>query len=703
MARFSRPAGRSITFLLLATVLGLALLLRIWRIDSLPPGFHFDEAYEGLEAWRILTEPHYRPVFLEGNFGVTPLNSYANALTFGIGGALGVAPGPLLMRITAALFGVAGVAAVFLLARELRAHDRRERLTPAFPIFAAAALAVMRWHIHFSRMGIEPILVPLEWALATWLLLHGWRTHSWLSFTALGAVMAACLYTYQGAWFIPLATGATALLLLLTDRTHPPESAQPNDPPGADDARRSPPWFGLLVALLTALILAAPLLLYFAQNPEWLWLRPSQIEVVGPGGATTTATNAGPLQSAWGTLRMFWPLGETGDLDPRRNIPGEPVLPLALAIPFFLGGIVAVRRVRRTPYWVTLLGLASMLLVGALSEYAPHFHRILGASAPTALLIAFGLDALWGWRPAAGPWLRWSAIVLLVVGAMTGARDYFVRWAALPDLYYAFDEGLWQVGEWIAQQPSDVALFLTPRPADHPTLAFALATRPGSHVPPVTFDGRSVFPVAEDATAQGDAQTGAAAAGEAAYVVIDDEDFRTPLLLPEVLPAAVVERTFDDDAGEQYATVYRRPAGSETARPPRTVVDREVGDGITLLGYDVLPENPRAGETLYVQIHWGVDKTPLRDWTVFTHVSDASQPDSTPIAGKDSPPGGGSLPTTRWQPGWRILDEYQIALPADLPAGEYGLAAGLYTVDGQQLPADGGSVPLGVVEIGGAP
>ena len=68
--------------LALLLILAGAAALRLWRIDTLPPGFHFDESFEGLEAWRILTEPGYKPIFLTGNFGVAPLNSYANAVMF---------------------------------------------------------------------------------------------------------------------------------------------------------------------------------------------------------------------------------------------------------------------------------------------------------------------------------------------------------------------------------------------------------------------------------------------------------------------------------------------------------------------------------------------------------------------------------------------------------------------------------------------
>src|SRR5690606_7069513 len=104
----------------LLPVLGIAALLRLWQIDQIPPGFHFDESFEGLEAWRILMDSSYRPIFLTGNFGVPPLNAYANAITFAVAGWLGGEAGPTAMRVTAALFGVLGVWAIFALGQEMR-------------------------------------------------------------------------------------------------------------------------------------------------------------------------------------------------------------------------------------------------------------------------------------------------------------------------------------------------------------------------------------------------------------------------------------------------------------------------------------------------------------------------------------------------------------------------------------------------------
>lgn len=671
---------RTSALLLLLLVLGVALGFRVWDINTLPPGFHFDEAFEGLEAWRILTIPSYRPLFLEGNFGVPPLNAYANALIFWIGGRFGAAPGPTLMRVTAALLGVLGVLAVYGAAVELRYLDPRRRLSPAYPLLAASTLAIMRWHIHFSRMGIEPVIVPLEWAAATWLLLRGWRTGAWGCFAGLALVLAATLYTYQGAWVIPILVALTALLLLVR--------GQPDTLAGTARRRGG----GLLLTGTLALALVAPLLIYFSRHTDLLLMRPAQISVVG---ATASPADQSLLHNLRATITMFWPFnwpfGPTGDMDPRRNLPGAPALDLWLALPFWAGLLLATRRLRTPAWWIPLLGLAGLLSVGIISEYAPHFHRVLGAAAPAALLCGVALDWLWQQRPARTAWAGPAAVVaLLLITGMTTVRDYFVRWAALPDLYYAFDQGLWDVGRWIADQPFAMPVFLTPRPADHATLAFAWETR--GRPAPVSFDARAVFPVVDGPTTQ-----------DEAYVVISHEDFRGPLLLPEVLPQALIAWTFSDGVQQPYATAYLRPAGPASARPPQVTLTADLGDGIELLGYDIQPAAPHAGETIYLQLHWLVGAPPTIDWTVFTHVLDSAARTAVPVAGKDGPPGAGSLPTTLWQPGWRVLDEYQIALPADLPAGDYTLATGLYTSDGAHLPADGTAVTLGDIHIEGSP
>lgn len=666
--------ARTLLFLL---ILAVAALLRLWQIDAIPPGFHFDESFEGLEAWRILTDPSYRPVFLMGNFGVPALNAYANALMFALFQALGGEAGPTAMRVTAALFGVAGVAAVYLLADEMRRQE--SGLPAAFPFLAAASLALLRWHIHFSRIGIEPIIVPLLWAGSAWLLLRGWRTGGWLSFLGAGVLLAATLYTYQGAWVIPLLAALFVIHLALSDRP-----------------RLAARWPGLLAAAGLAVLLILPLVVFFWQNPDLLLLRPGQIAAVGQEVASAGSRLAANM---WGTLRMFGP-GQTGDLDPRRNLPGAPALNLWQVVPFYLGLALALWRIKRPVYALLVAGLVGLLLPGVLSEYVPHFHRVLGAAAPAALLIGLGLAWIWQqgslrWRHSAprvrsGLALMGVALLLLVGGGLAAANTYFVRWAALPDLFYAFDVGLWQIGQWVAEQPAERQIYLTPRASDHPTLAFAWRPGSGSRPAPDSFDGRAIFPF-----------TAAVIDQPEQYVVIEHEDFRTRLLLPGVFADAAIGPELLDDMGQLYSQVYTRPAGVEPQMRPTVPVDALLGDGIRLAGYDLLPPAPAPGDILYVRLHWLVDAHPAADWTVFVHLLGQPKADGNRLwVGKDSPPGNASLPTTSWQPGWRIIDEYELQLPADLPAGGYELEIGLYQADGQRLPANGDGLVLGAVQVG---
>ncbi|RIK41421.1 MAG: hypothetical protein DCC55_11925 [Chloroflexi bacterium] len=681
--------------LLIAVLLLTALGLRLWRIDMVPPGFHFDEAFEGLEAWRILHDPGYRPLFLTGNFGVLPLNVYANALTFALFDLFGGTAGPAAMRVTAALFGTLTVITLYGLAYELRLMWPSQ-LTVAYPFFAAATLAVMRWHLHFSRMGIEPILTPLLWAGATWLMLRGWRTGSWLSFAGCGVLLAAAMYAYQGAWVIPLLAAMMAVVLIL-GRTEIEKRRfegnygdwrnPRNSPQISSNLSQSSQITGLALAAVVATFLFAPLAWYFWQHPDQFLLRPAQIAVVGAGGAPATVG-----EMAWATAKMFGPFGAPGDQDPRRNLPGAPALNLWLAAPFYLGLVLALLRVRRPAYGIPLAGLIGLLLPGVLSEYAPHFHRIVGATAPVALLCGFGFDWLWqqaGRTAQIKHLMRGVVVTLFVLGALLSVRDYFVRWTALPDLFYAFDVGLWKVGQRIAAQPPEQTIYLTPRDAGHPTIAFAIATAPGKGAQPVSFDGRYLFPLAADSNNQPEL-----------YIVIEHEDFRTPLLLPEIFLDARVIEEITDQQGRVYARFYKRPSQSVPQRPPQHRKVAKLGDGIELAGYDVQPGVLRRGELLYLQLHWLVKAPPSGDWTVFTHVVAQDEGgERTVVAGHDSRPGAGSLPTDRWRPGWRILDEYQIPLPADLPTGRYELEIGLYQPTGERLPAGQESIVLGEVTI----
>jgi hypothetical protein len=267
--------------------------------------------------------------------------------------------------------------------------------------------------------------------------------------------------------------------------------------------------------------------------------------------------------------------------------------------------------------------------------------------------------------------LRWWGRVLLVAAIVVGsaiysAVAYFDIWGGANALYYAYDQGLWEIGQYVRRLPPDEQVYLSPRPETDMTLAFAWRDGPAVR----RFDGRHAF------IAPG-------AARAATYIIIDHEDDRGRLLLRDLYPDARDAQAFLDRNDRLYAQAFRVEDTGKLARKPQMSVTAR-WPGISLAGYDLDKTTFQPGQKVFLQLWWRADAPVATDWTVFTHVLGPQKPDgSTVWAGQDGQPGQGSAPTRTWAAGDLILDEYQIQLPAAMPAGQYQIEVGLYDPNGQ--------------------
>ena len=139
---------------------------------------------------------------------------------------------------------------------------------------------------------------------------------------ASGVLLGLTIYTYIPARVMWLAFPALALYLIIAGRRG-----------GMPDARRV--WAGLGITLLVALVVAAPLLLYLADNPL--------VEVrIDELSAPLDAAAAGDFAPLWanarGALRLFT---IEGDHTWRYNIPGKPFLGPVMGMLFYAGLFVA--------------------------------------------------------------------------------------------------------------------------------------------------------------------------------------------------------------------------------------------------------------------------------------------------------------------------------------------------------------------------
>ncbi len=90
------------------------------------------------------------------------------------------------------------------------------------------------------------------------------------------------------------------------------------------------------------------------------------------------------------------------------------------------------------------------------------------------------------------------------------------------------------------------------------------------------------------------------------------------------------------------------------------------------------------GEPLAVDLVWQALSQPDGDYTVFVHVLNAA---GEIVAAHDSKPVNNRFPTQAFLPGTPVVDRHELALPADLPPGEYRLQVGLYQLEsGERLP-----------------
>jgi len=178
-------------------ILAAAAFLRLFRLGQVPISMFGDELDVGYHAYSILkTGRDYYGNFLPLHFHSlaewrTPLYLYSAVPTVGIWGitALGV-------RLPAALFGIAGVWALFLLVRQLTKNEK-------LALLSAAVLAFSPWHIQYSRAAFEVTLLLLFLLMGLYLFFKSINDAKWLPVSA--AFLAFTPWIYSTAkLFTPL-------------------------------------------------------------------------------------------------------------------------------------------------------------------------------------------------------------------------------------------------------------------------------------------------------------------------------------------------------------------------------------------------------------------------------------------------------------------------------------------------------------------
>ncbi|MBN1202499.1 MAG: glycosyltransferase family 39 protein [Anaerolineae bacterium] len=127
--------------------------------------------------------------------------------------------------------------------------------------------------------------------------------------------------------------------------------------------------------------------------------------------------------------------------------------------------------------------------------------------------------------------------------------------------------------------------------------------------------------------------------------------------------------------GEQYADLYPDDPTVQISlfERPDTAGDPLVYGDLLALHDTLLAPTLAAGDPLHVDLWWAaLEPLPL-DYSVGVFVLDAN---GAVVAEHNGPPG--AVPTSQWVVGDLMFDRHTLALPADLPPGDYHVAVNAY-------------------------
>ena len=615
-------------------ILLIAAALRLSALPGVPPGLQHDEVFHGHDAVTVLLG--YRPLYFTSNAGNEPLFIYLMSLSVGLFGhnAWGI-------RLAAVLCGLLTVLFTYLWIR--RAFNHRTAL------IASALMAVSFWPIFLSRVGLRAASAPMMAALSAWLLFEGMvriqetgdrsqkrRVATW--FVAAGVALGLALYTYPAARTLLLIFFLFWILTSLFSR------------------RISTP---LLLMLLTALIVFAPLAYTIATQPE------ADVRLQQLGGPVQTALkgNVEPvLRYSAATLGMF---NIAGDPIARYNLPGRPVFDAITGLLFLLGVLLALRRWREPHNLFALLLLPLGLLPSMLSDSAPSFLRA-SASLPVAFLFpALAVDWLISYRKGAkAQRILWglTAAWLITACALT-IRDYFFVWPTRSDVREVYRSDLAAAAKSIEQQPDDQPIVVAAtNPRDLDPFLFDFQSQGGQEVKWIDRAFAVVFPARP------------ARLISPAYAPID------PPLRDRFLgqPSSVSRFADGSIAFEVYDLAPLTPAPAHITatadRAGQLSAPIDVNHTLEFLGYDA-PSSAKPGEAVPLTLYWrvkndvGAQQLPL---SLFVHLLDEQ---GEFAAGRDLL----AFPTAGWRDGDVWIQQNDVPLPADLRPGEYQIELGAYS------------------------
>jgi hypothetical protein len=600
---------------------------------------------------------------------------------------------------------------------------------------AALLLAVSTWLMGLGRIAAPNwSLVPLMTTLAFYLAWLGLNTNQRRYFLAAGVVMGLLFYGYIPGYFVPLVLAVFLSLIWIINRFYELRNTKyvsfPLLPTSYSVERKA---FALstlhsLLPFIITLIVAAPILIFFAFNPAATLQRPLQLADTNELSATgSLAQSTVDMLSTFG-LFPNWLL--QGNFE---HLAFDPLV----TVLFVAGLLIALWHWREPAYLFVLIWWGVMIIPALLSRSASQgfifevWRRGVGAQPVSfvfpALVIAHlgmaiqrivrdrvqksqdnilpilrlplrlrsgqgsGQGSGQASQPSALPIFHLLLITVFVIAsASLSYWLYFERWANSGVIPTLFAVAPVRMVEWMAAGDSADTLFIFPiRPKVSPTTRPELFTVRYLYGGPAT----TAFPVMDETTV-----------GQTLSELLQHQPSTVKLMMSdriEVDPKGYFEYALGSQGQmvgreplpDYVVTTYQlRPAASFD--PSLEPTDVNFGHVLKLTGQRLQPKPVAAGQILGITLRWLKQVPEEADYNASLALY-AGQDYEWVKVDKPLLNAGDYLTTRHWPLETEATLYYALPIPIDAPPGRYTVRVVAYNIEtGTQLPSMGSLVDL---------
>ncbi|MGB8213337.1 MAG: glycosyltransferase family 39 protein [Anaerolineales bacterium] len=386
---------------LVALFLGLtafAFFLRVFLAGSIPAVLTGDEAAAGSNAENI-THGLMNNIFITSWYAFPSFWFTLPAFFIGLFGHTTLA-----LRIPSAIAGALTVTATFFVARAM--FGKRTAW------YAALFLAVLHFHIHFSRIGLNNIWDGLWYIVTIGSLWYGWEKNRRNAYLLAGLALGLSQYFYSSSHTILILILGWVVLAAIFDRP-----------------RLKQAWVNLFLMLFVTGIVALPLAWFYVEFPNTFMEPMARVALTSQWLSQVAAATGVP---AWKIVLQQVGLAiGSFTYEPLRAwyTPGVPLLrPFAAGL-FLIGLVLLFYRRQKWQIIPILLWLFAFMAIGGLSESTPAAQRYVAAAPVCALLVGFGLSEstalLENFFEKGKRWVAIISIILMAILAVDELHFYF--------------------------------------------------------------------------------------------------------------------------------------------------------------------------------------------------------------------------------------------------------------------------------------